>query len=201
VDKAWQELLEVGEANRREWQRVIEDNLELQADLRALRARYGLSSSYSEAVRWAESASPKIEELSQELADLAAKHGIPPKWHCALFYLAVLGRPFGAFHGMGFPRGRLVYEDGHFRSEIVIDSETVVDNPIVQEHIRGLQRQFLEFLEGPPRPQPMNNNPRRLDWQPVWEWHRKHPDVTLKELAELLGYSYGYMRQQLTGFD
>jgi len=201
MDKAWQELLGIAEVNKQEWQRLVVDNRELHADLRTLRVRYGFPlPNLSAVVRWLDNTSPQVQcQLNREIDDLAVKHGIPPKWRSPVWYLAILGRPIGLSYSMGFPSGRCMRdESGHLRHEIIIDSETAVGNPHVQEFMESIQRQFLE---GPPMPQPMKSNPRKLDWQPVWEWHRKHPDTSLKEIAEMLGYSYGYIRQKLAGFD
>ena len=207
MDKAGQALLGIFEANKRKWQRLVEDSQELRADLDALRVRHGFPLKMSKVAPWIDKAGlQERKQLSQEIADLATKHGIPQKWRNALWHLAVTGRAWGLMLEMGFPSGRFVPtvqqtehgESSHVKHEIVIDSETAVNNPIVQKFIQEMRKQFLEK---PPKPQPTPGNPRKLNWQPVWEWHKQHPDITLKEIADMLNYSHGYVRQKLAGFD
>jgi hypothetical protein len=137
--------------------------------------------------------------FGRELNEILAKHGIPEKWRVNLFYWALTGRHvIGIAHSIGFPRGEWSRdESGQFKHQIIIDSETDVANPIVQDYIRHFQ--LLE--DPPPQPQPMKDNPREKDWRPVWEWRKRHPGVTHQEIAKMLSYSPTTVRHKLAQFE
>lgn len=196
MDKHERELLEIVEANKREWERLVEDNKELQADLRKLRIRYHCPYSERGVVHWLDHTDKAtLEEFNREVDRLAQRYGIPEKWHADFWWYAA-----SDYHliepgpSMGLPKGRFVEgEDGSIRHEIIIDADVCVHNPIVQRMIRLLQKTDL----CPPQPQPVRGNPRKLDWRPVWEWYKQHPSVTYKEIAEALYYREDYIRRKL----
>jgi hypothetical protein len=44
----------------------------------------------------------------------------------------------------------------------------------------------------------MKNNPRKLDWRPLTEWRRRHPEITVTEIAKALGKSRSYVSMKLS---
>lgn len=52
-------------------------------------------------------------------------------------------------------------------------------------------------LDPPPQPQPFRNNQKKKDWRPVWEWHKRHPDVTFEEIAEMMGLNPTTVKRHL----
>jgi len=84
-------------------------------------------------------------------------------------------------------------EQGEVKKEIVIGADVDITNPIVQEDIQSWQQR----VDPIPKPQPMKNNPRKLDWRPVWEWRKRHPGITHEEIAKMLGYTPDYVRHKL----
>lgn len=195
------ELWEIAEAYELKWQRLIENNQELRNELRSLRGRYaGLPLRVEEVAKWVDRTPFHIrQQFRKEVEQLRKKHGIPEIWKTTFWYLAITGTPISVPFPLGFPKGGsfVQRENGSTAMQLIINDKTAMHNPIVQKFIRAMQKQFLG---PPPRPHPMKDNPRKLDWQPVWEWHKAHPYVSIREIAGMLGYSYGYVRQKLAGF-
>lgn len=94
---------------------------------------------------------------------------------------------------MGFPSGRWYRKNGKPYHELIIDDQVDVANPIIQAYILQMQKGF----DAPPKPLPMKNDRRKLDWRPVWEWHKKHPEIGMNDLARLLGYERSYLSRKL----
>ena len=199
-NKNERKLWEIAEAYELKWQRLIENNQDLRNELRSLRGRYaGLPLRVEEVTKWIDGTSSDIQQqFGKEVEQLRKRHGIPEIWKTTFWYLAITRTPISVPFPLGSPKGHFVErENGSKGSKLIINDETAIHNPIVQKWIRAWQKQFLE---PPPRPHPMKDNPRKLDWQPVWEWHKAHPYVSIREIADMLGYSYGYVRQKLAGF-
>ena len=200
MDRDSKELEQIAEANRREWQRLVEDNRQLQSELYGLRQKYNCPKDERGLTEWfARLGLLRAEQFQQAVETLQRKHRIPARWCGDFLQYAACSKPLhGPSISLGFPLGRYSLDkDGRPRSEIIIDAETAVNNRIVQDYIRQMHR---TGTVRPPQPRSLNRH-GQLDWQPVWEWHRQHPDVTLKEIAEMLGYSYGYVRQRMLKFD
>jgi hypothetical protein len=62
----------------------------------------------------------------------------------------------------------------------VITVETDLGNPLVLDTIKKWQD---DRRSNPPSPIKVG---KEKDWRPVWEWCKRNPDVTHKEIAEKL---------------
>jgi len=203
MDKHEKQLWDIAEADHSEWRRLVEDNQELQAEIRDVCARYRLPVSMAE---WCEidlsdeSNKDLMTQLPKDIVELEKKYRIPAKFHQTLWNRVVHnnnwpiitegGQPVFHFGEIGSS------EEGKVRLEIT--PETVVDNPLVLEAICRWQRQNYEPC---PQPQPMKGNPRKKDWRPVVEWHKRHPEVTQDQIARLLYVNSVTVRRKLSEFD
>lgn len=204
----WEKLSNIAQANKAEWNRTVAENSELIPDLRTLRKRYGLPIEHSEFYNWYRfdypdsEQSKKLEKFHQDVDDLAAKHKINmDKWSSPFIYLIVLGEPGPISLGGGFPKIQVQQDsEGRITNEVLIDLETAVDNPIIQKYIADIHKQNILAKDPPPLPKKQVGS-RKVDWQPVWEWSKRYPVFSLKEIASQLGYSYGTVRNRLSGLD
>jgi hypothetical protein len=130
-----------------------------------------------------------IEELMQ-------KHLVHKKWFGAVWNRVIGGDDFfiGPSFSLGFPSGRWWREGDQVIHQLVFDEYVDWKNPIVQDYIEQMRGGTLST---PPRPQRSKDNPRKLDWIPVWEWWKRHPDVEVNELARMLGYARSYLSRKL----
>jgi len=185
------------EADRSEYERLIKENRELSAELGDLRARHNITAyTVKDVIYWLDNeSSDKQAQFQRELDEILAKHKIPEKWRVNLFYWAMTGKHvIGVAFSMGLPSVRgSIDEQGEVKKEIVIGADVDITNPIVQEDIQSWQQR----VDPIPKPQPMKNNPRKLDWRPVWEWRKRHPGITHEEIAKMLGYTPDYVRHKL----
>lgn len=63
---------------------------------------------------------------------------------------------------------------------------------------------FGEVFQGgwPPSPKVIKDHPRlKKDWRPVWEWHKKNPEIRMSDLARMIGCSYGTLRRKMSEID
>lgn len=189
-------------ADMSEYQRLVTDNKELQADLIALRAKYDLpfqdapayhswlKKQVNEALEIAKRDDiignvpiPIVDNLNAELDELAKKHGVT-KWRQEIGGLALFGRAGSRSFSMGLPSIKLDPNSGETpKYEIVIPPDFDATNPIALNVLYLMRRSF----DKPPHPQPMKDDPAKMDWRPVWEWHNRHPEITDKEIAQMLG--------------
>ena len=63
----------------------------------------------------------------------------------------------------------------------IVTLETDLRNPLVLKTMRYWQG---HGRIGPPAPVTVD---RMKDWRPVWEWRNRNPDVSDREIAEMLG--------------
>lgn len=120
------------------------------------------------------------------------EHEVSSRWETPVMYLALLNWPLGLFFRMGFPSGE-VYQTG---TKVIATPEVAVNNPFVQEF-------FLHYAlkqDPPPRPERPQGS-RRKDSRPLAEWTKRHPQLTLKEVATLVGYDYKYLRHKIRECD
>ena len=64
--------------------------------------------------------------------------------------------------------------------------------------------QLGELVEDDPIPtklEHLTSNRRELDWRPVWEWSKRHPNIHLKEIAKALGREQKYVYRKLGELD
>jgi hypothetical protein len=85
-------------------------------------------------------------------------------------------------------------QDGNWKWQCIITPETDLTNPM---NIHLIQEQQKAWAGDPPQPAKDKNNPRKLDWRPVYEWHKRHPLFTLEEIARKLGYPAHRVRLKL----
>jgi hypothetical protein len=198
MEAHWRRLLNIAEAERSEWQRTVVENQEFAAGIQQLRQSLGLPvANHMAFIRWLENTDGEIQEqLHKAIEELMDKHHARKEWFGAIWNRVIGGDKFfmGPSFSLGFPKGKSWYEDGRVIYQPVIDETVDRKNPIVQNYIDLM-------LDGtrstPPKPQPSKNNPRKLDWIPVWEWWKRHPDVEVNELARMLGYARSYLSRKL----
>ena len=87
---------------------------------------------------------------------------------------------------------------GNWNWVIVTPPEVNLSSEITSRMLAWL-REAVE--DRPPQPQPMQGNTRKLDWQPVVEWHKRHPNVTQDEIARMLHRRPDTVRHKLSEFD
>lgn len=208
-----EELNAIAGADFAEWDRIeseVSSNQDLMTDIRLLRERYGLPCTTLRAhLDWLSHLgnSQGIEAITQYQDDIAAlvkKYGFDnDKGKQTIQSLIEFGKRVQSKVGsLGFPALQAVYKDGEFIAfRPVIGTDTAIHNPIVLKVLRDEQRDFLMQSDPPPAPQPMIDNPRKLDWRPLWEWHKRHPDVTLNEIAKKLNYNPVTVRRKLAELD
>lgn len=183
-------LRAIANANKSEYQRLVEDNKELQAELVAIRGKYGLPSAndehaYQKYHQWLDAAriTPTEAALDADIDEIAKKHGVA-KWRKEIKNLATYGRAFAVF-SMGLPGTQYIHNaDGTTTYKPDIPPDFDATNPIAVEALTRIQAQNQDV---PPSPQPMKDDPTKTDWRPVWEWHHRHPEVPDKEIAQMLG--------------
>lgn len=146
----------------------------------------------------------RSQKFDKELEELAKRLGVHKNFYGYFRELAIYGSSnygtlFPIPFEMGYPEARTTREkNGDFVREMIITPETDIDNPLVIEYIRAWQREHRDI---PPQPEPLENKPRELDWQPVWEWHMRHPSVKIYQLAEMLKYEPATIRRKLAEVD
>lgn len=200
----WKKLNGIAEANLAEWNRTVYENSALSSDLRALRRKYGLPIKHEEFRYWYDEPkrNQQIEEFHKDVDKLAVKHDInTEKWGSPFFYLIVLNDPGPVSLGSGFPAVHTsTNSEGKMIRQVAPDLETALDNPIVQRYIADIHKQNILAEDPPPSPKRQAGS-RKVDWRPVWEWSKRYSNFTKKEIADLLGYSYGTVRSRLSRLD
>lgn len=192
----WKRLEEHGNANIAEYRRLTDENTELQRDLAGLRAQYGFPFADGiELARWMEEHPLAFEEARNALDALIQKHRIPRRWQDNLWFSLTI-KWGGQSFSMGFPHAEISFMDGKKVTRFVVDSSTDLRNPLVQEYMAA----ECQSEEMPPRPQKMKGK-RALDWRPVWEWSKRHPDVTRAEIARRLNYDRTTVSRKLEELD
>ena len=193
-------LQRIADAERSEFGRIIERNQELHADLRLLRMRWGLPlTDGNTAARWLDHlGAEERTRFDAEVRKAIQSHGIPAKWESVIYGMVYVGDadkiPIPLPCGM--PAVHLRYEADRIIHDFTGGSETDYSNPVVKNFIRNTNVSLARF-DPPPRP---IERGRALDWEPVFEWSVKHPDVTIAEIAAMLGYNASYLRRKLSEF-
>jgi hypothetical protein len=182
-----------------EWQRTVVENPEFVAAIQQLRQSLGLPvSGFVAFVRWLDNTDPEVrQQLRKAIEELIQKHNVRKEWAEAIWNRVIGGDdfPLGPRLSTGLPWVRGWHDGERFRDELVIDEDVDLENPIVQDYIKQLRDAIRST---PPMPQPSKDNPRKLDWIPVWEWSKRHPDVEVNELARMLGYRREYLSRKLS---
>jgi len=184
------------------WDRISRDPDFLEAR-RRIQARYGLPLPYdirTEGEKWldwmgieAEPASKQAKRgraFLKDLHDLFRKFQVPEAWQPD-FIAEIAGL---ASEESGRPKFNL-YKDseGNWKWECVITPETDLTDPLILESI---QRGQKEYAGNPPPPARDKKHPRRLDWRPVYEWHKRHPLFTIAEIAKKIKHAPRTVRRK-----
>jgi hypothetical protein len=208
-EKKYQKRLEnIWTADQSEWERRFLDNQEFESDLRNLRTRFNIRiNSVLKIAGWFDAQTPEtLFQFSEKVKELSEKYDIGAKW-TDRFWKEIwqvndrIKEQTGmeSFRGWsGFPVGRVTRKGTEIIHELIIKPETDIDNPLVIEFIKAWQR---NRRNDPPMPIQSQENPRKLDWRPVWEWRKRHPGVSYAELAEMLNYHPVTVRRALTLLD
>jgi len=190
------------------WDRITNDPQFIKAKDR-IQTRYGLPLDYDirlnhgEWVRWLgydEKGTGKTAKRGQAfLRDVHAlfkKFEVPDTWHNDL-----IAEFAGTSHDevWGIPKFE-TYKDGegNWNWRCIITPETDLTNP---KHLEMIQSQQKQYAGDPPKPVKDEANPRKLDWRPVYEWHKRHPLFTLEEIAKKIGYPVQKVRLNLAEFE
>jgi hypothetical protein len=203
------QLNEIAAANLSEWKRTVEENQGLQQELRVLRAKYGLPISRSEFHKWYssiegsdENQRQHKEQFYEDVVKLAKKYELNmQKWGNPFIYLVVLGEVGPIFLESGYPSVAVsIDEEGRIFQRIEPTLDTAISNPIIQQFMASIHKSNVLTLDPPPQPQKEPRG-RGIDWRPILEWSKRHPDFSLKEIAQILGFSYGTVRNRLSSLD
>ena len=139
------------------------------------------------------------EQLFREIGRLVVQMKIPEKFIGQLVDLVFFGTKPHPPVDIGFPELRVRAVNGDdIKAELAITPETDIESPLVLDYIRRWQEQERDPL---PQPIPLEENPRKLDWRPVWEWEKRHPGITRKEIAIMLNRNGVAVRRALVEID
>ena len=211
-ERYWKQLDDIARANESRYRRLVTENEALQAELKELKNQYPefpfadhtkwRNWIDAETKRWARNPHQYIHretQLRTDIHELAKRYKIPKDWEGYLFEMVVLVKPLlsGPLISFGFPEGRYTDDNSELRHELIITPEVPINNPIIQDYIKG---SLSQPLDKPPKPMPMKDNPRKLDWRPVYEWKKRHPGVTDEQIAEMLGYNRVTVTRKLSEF-
>jgi len=202
------------EADKMEWERII-SNSELRKAILVIQSKYGLPIPANRLFSWYGWEEPfdidrqtgklifgelgqRREHLEEDVKKIAHIFNVPDKWVSSLDRMITLGGNFPDHLGAGFPSFQAIKENGRFKFECIITPETDLGNPLVLYIIKQWQ---ANNKNEPPQPQKMRGNTRKLDWRPVWEWRKRHPGVTIEEIAKLLGRNRVTVNRALMSLD
>lgn len=190
------------------WNRITNDP-EFIKIKRQIQARYGLPLNYDirlnnpEWIKWMgydEKPTTKTAKRGQAfLSDVQAlfkKFEAPESWHNDLI-AEIAGDSYDhPLEAWSIPKFE-IYKDneGNWKWQCIITPETDLTNPMCLEMIQSQQKQYAG---DPPMPIKDKANSRKLDWQPVYEWHKRHPLFTLEEVAKKIGYPAHRVRLKFT---
>lgn len=190
------------------WERINNDPDFIRAK-HEIQARYGLPLPYDirlnsrKWTRWigyeekpTSQAAKRGQAFLSDVRALFKKFEVPEAWHDDLI-AEIAGRSY--YHSLepwSSPKFEL-YKDneGNWKWQCIITPETDLTNPMILDLI---QRQQKNYAGDPPKPIKDKNNPRKLDWRPVYEWHKRHPLFTLEEIAKKIGYPPHRVRLKLS---
>lgn len=203
-EKEEQRLWNNGEALLRERKRAINENRELQVDLANLRNKYNINfKNTQDHVSWLNSQSIDTQiKFSEDVEGLKTKYKVNDRINNA-FWEALWNIP--PEHGFYTERILGGMPKLHFSKELgfvlLITPETDIKNELVIEFIETWQKKRLKKQDLPPQPQKIKGSKKRLDWRPVWEWALRHPQITRKEIAQMLHRNYTDVKRKLAELD
>ena len=193
------------------WERISRNPNYLKAK-RKLQARYGLPLPYDirlENKKWLEwmgaegkptnKQAKRGKAFLKELHALFKKFEVPEAWQAD--FIADLAGLSSSDSPMvpGSPKFNLsIGSDGNWKWECIVTPETDLANPLILELIQRAQK---EYAGDPPGPSKENDNPHKLDWRPVYEWHKRHPLFTIEEIAKKINHLPQAVRRGFTDLE
>jgi len=190
------------------WERISRDPHYLKAK-RRIQARYGLPLSFDirlEYKKWldwmgagekpANQRAKRGKAFLHDVSVLFKKFEVPEAWHSDFIAeIAGLSSDQSLDEPSG-PRFNLYLDNnGILKWECIITPETDLTNPLILELI---QREQKEYAGDPPKPAKDKSQPRKLDWRPVYEWHKRHPLFSIAEIANKINYAPQTVRRKFT---
>lgn len=190
------------------WDRITNDPefIKLKHEIQA---RYGLPLNFDirlnnqEWIRWMGSdekptskTAKRGKEFLKDLNALFKKFQVPDAWHNDLI-AEIAGHAYGhSLEIWSSPKFEINKDsEGNWKWRCIITPETDLTNPI---NLNLIQEQQKAWAGDPPKPVKDENNPRKLDWHPVYEWYKRHPLFTLEEIADKIGYPAHRVRLKLS---
>ena len=202
-EKDWDQFFSTSEGYKKEWERQVVNNRELHIELNDLQYKFRFprwkeekkpQRVYLKVAGWMGRRPKKYNELSKAIDELIQKHEIHIRWRTPILYLVMIDRPVGLLFEGGFPCGTYSFdEDGNVKHKINLTSDVDIENLVVRDWIKHYQLKD----DPPPQPQPMKDNPRKLDWRPVLEWKIRHPFARHKDIAKILNCHPSTVRKNL----
>ena len=185
--------------------RIVFENKELVKDIVAIREKYKITwteTGVDEEENWfTRTDKETVNSLFQEIDSLEKKYCLPADI-CDALRGVVLDNEENTFpiHVLDdLPRKRTRYENNKEINEIVLTPDTDLDNKLILELIKLMQKAIrepipeLRVIEG--------NKHGKHDWRPIWEWEFRHPFITRKKLAKLMHRDYVDVKRKLEEFD
>jgi hypothetical protein len=187
----------IGGAGLSLWDRVHRDPRFLAAK-RAMQLRYRLPLPYDVRLdhqRWLEwqgkAGKPSSQRtqrgkaFAKDMRNLLKKFEVPEAWHID-FMAEIAGTPAEAINDAGSLKFNYYQaENGVWKWECIITPETDLTDRKVLELIQSQQK---EFTDPPPKPASTQGGPRKLDWRPLYEWHKHYPLFSIEEIAEKIEF-------------
>jgi len=133
------------------------------------------------------------EAFLSEVHALLKKYEIPETWYPD-FIADIAGKTTDQVTGLEIPKFNFYQSvDGDWKWECIITPETDLTNPFILDLI---QLQQKEYAGTPPKPAKSKVDHRKLDWRPVYEWHKLHPLFSIAEIAEKIGFAPETVRRR-----
>jgi hypothetical protein len=165
---------------------------------RAIQVRYGLPLPYDirldyqhwlewqgQAGRPSARKAKRRRAFAKDIHELFKTFEVPEAWHID-FLAELAGTPSDAFNEAGSLRVNYYQaENGDWKWECILTPETDLTNPAVLKFIQSQQK---EFADPPPRPARTQSGSRKLNWRPLYEWHKRYPLFSMEEIAEKIEY-------------
>ena len=180
------------------WERVNRDP-KFAAAKRDIRSRYGLPLPYdirwnfgkwrkwlgwqdrSHGQRW-----KRGDAFLKEVHSLLKKYEVPESWYPD-FIADIAGTPSDHNSDLDIPQFNFYQSvEGVWKWECIITPETDLTNPFILDLIQTQQK---EYAGAPPKPGRSAADHRKLEWRPVYEWHKHHPLFSIAEIAEMIGFA------------
>ncbi len=180
-----------------EWQ-ILKEQPGLERDVTRYRNKHGYPISPGQH----EATDPRT--ALTELQALAEKYHIPNDYWLWFASWVKFGREYKVVAGdrTGLPAAKVtlsITPRGPARSPVSFVDGPEVDqnNRVIQGFKAGVQKRDRLELQPPPRPttDPLTGH---ADWRPLLIWHLRNPDVDYKQIADVIGYSTGTVKNKLS---